>query len=436
MKDIASTARLWAGHAVHWAKAPFERLYATALVALAWGAVCFALPSWAGFVLFLPFVAAVGVKTACAVRTILSLSLVEVVEVEGRFELETHVDRRQRAWALGSMSVAVCVAVPLAVRALLESFPGLAISGELATYLTFLAVLFGGFLTFYVLALRFDTSLLRGLTSLTVTLPTFFIVVALASILLSWVMQFLGSVGVSAESLVRGSFSWLYHLQGILGTATDYFLRQDTAIVALSIVVAALLLLLYTASVPFYWIRSVRRWLRSIGIVAAAFGAGVLVFAGVWLNDVQNFVTGDATGHLSTALGSGVADGALRAISEYNREDLIALIKAFVLPYTVGVFVATVVVAWRNAHATSQANAILDEFAARMSVEEATLPLQQKRYLYYGGSQTLWDIALRSIGHDVPLPHPFAPRKLTLQERLTGVLADPAPEPDETESSR
>ena len=29
---------------------------------------------------------------------------------------------------------------------------------------------------------------------------------------------------------------------------------------------------------------------------------------------------------------------------------------------------------------------------------------------------------------DRPLPHPFAPRKLTLKERLTGVLEDPPPE--------
>ena len=38
--------------------------------------------------------------------------------------------------------------------------------------------------------------------------------------------------------------------------------------------------------------------------------------------------------------------------------------------------------------------------------------------------RTLWDIALRSIGHDVPLPSPFAPRKLTWKERLTGELEE------------
>ena len=42
-------------------------------------------------------------------------------------------------------------------------------------------------------------------------------------------------------------------------------------------------------------------------------------------------------------------------------------------------------------------------------------PEIRKRYLYYCGNRVLWDIAMRSIGRDVPLPHPFAPRKLTLK---------------------
>ena len=103
------------------------------------------------------------------------------------------------------------------------------------------------------------------------------------------------------------------------------------------------------------------------------------------------------------------------------------------LPYTVGVFVANGVVAWRKGRAKQVADGILDDFAAAGHVDEAALPEQRKRYLYCGGSPTLWDIALRSIGHGVPLPHPFAPRRLTLKERLTGVLEDPpserAPDP-------
>lgn len=410
---------------VNWTRAPYTRLYVVAFVALAWGGICFALPTWVGLVLFIPFVMAIAEKTRHAVHKILSLDLIDVKEQEGRLVLDTQADRMQRSWALGSLACAVGVLVPLVVRSLLEVFPGLGISDSLATYLTFLAVLFGGFLAFYVLALRFDTTWLRGLTSLTVTLPTFFIVVALASILLSWAMRLLSTIGVSAESLLKSGFSWLYYMQDILGTATDYFLRQDAAIVTISIVVAALLLLLYAGSVPYYWIRSVRRWLRSIGIVAAAFGAGVLVFAGVWLSDMQNFMAEGASDHLAVALGSGV--DAAQTISRYSSDDLIALIKAFVLPYTVGVFVATAVVGWRNSHAEAIANGILDGFSARQCVNEDNLSTQQKRYLYYGGSQTLWDIALRSIGHNIPLPHPFAPRKLSLEERITGVLQDPPP---------
>lgn len=424
-EDIKKVIRTAIYRMVDWVRAPYTRLYVVAFVALAWGGFCFALPAWVGLALFVPFVVVIAEKTRHAVRRILSLDLIDVEEQEGRLVLDTQADRMQRSWALGSSVCAVGVLVPLLARAGLEIFPGLAISDSLATYLTFLAVLFGGFLAFYVLALRFDTTWLRGLTSLIVTLPTFFIVVALASILLSWAMRLLSAIGVSAESLLKGGFSWLYSMQDILGTATDYFLRQDAAIVTISIIVAALLLLLYAGSVPYYWIRSVRRWLRSIGIVAAAFGAGVLVFAGVWLSDMQNFMMEGASDHLASALGNGV--DAAEAISRYSSDDLIALIKAFVLPYTVGVFVATAVVGWRNSHALAIANGILDGFSACQCVSVDDLPAQQKRYLYYGGSQTLWDIALRSIGRDIPLPHPFAPRKLSLEERITGVLQDPPP---------
>ena len=81
------------------------------------------------------------------------------------------------------------------------------------------------------------------------------------------------------------------------------------------------------------------------------------------------------------------------------------------LPYTVGVFVANGVVAWRKGRAKQTADGILDGFAAAGHVDEAALSGQRKRYLYCGGSPTLWDIAL-----------------LTLKERLTGVLEDPPPE--------
>ena len=98
--------------------------------------------------------------------------------------------------------------------------------------------------------------------------------------------------------------------------------------------------------------------------------------------------------------------------------------KAFVLPYTVGVFVANAVVAYRRAKAKRESDAILDGFAQSGAADEKALPELEKRYLFFGGRRTLWDIALRSIGHDVPLPSPFAPRKLTWKERLTGELEE------------
>ena len=152
------------------------------------------------------------------------------------------------------------------------------------------------------------------------------------------------------------------------------------------------------------------------------------MFAGVWLADAQHLAEQGAAGHLGAGLDAGVASSQAQAIAQYRSDDLVALIKAFVLPYTVGVFVANAVVAWRKGRAKQAADGILDGFAAAGHVDEAALSGQRKRYLYCGGSPTLWDIALRSIGHDVPLLHPFAPRKLTLKERLTGVLEDPPPE--------
>ncbi|MFR3092124.1 MAG: hypothetical protein ACLTMP_10690 [Eggerthella lenta] len=107
-----------------------------------------------------------------------------------------------------------------------------------------------------------------------------------------------------------------------------------------------------------------------------------------------------------------------RALADYRTDDLVALVKAFVLPYTVGVFVANAVVAYRRAKAKHESDAILDGFAQSGAADEETLPELEKRYLFFGGRRALWDIALRSIGHDVC--HPFAPRKLTWKERLTG----------------
>lgn len=412
---------------VAWAKRPFTSLYRIALSLFVLVGLCLALPPWIGLVLFGPFAVVLSAKVAYSVRAVVSLRLVTLVEREGRPCLDTRADRLQRAWALGCAAlVAVCF-LSLAARAVFGTFSQLEIPEAVLTYLVFTAVLVGGFLLFYFLALRFDKTVLRGLTSITVTLPAFFIVVVVVSMLLSWAMHALAALGISAEGMLRAGFDWLYDVQRILGAATDYFLKQDSVIIAASIVLAALLLLLYTYSVPFYWMRSVSRWLKGIGLVAAAFGAAVIVFAGVWLVDVQRFAEQSASGQLASAIDAGVLDSQANSISQYKSDDLIALIKAFVLPYTVGVFVANAVVALRKGKAKEAADAILDRFAADGSVDEAELPVLKKRYLYYGGSQTLWDIALRSIGYGIPLPHPFAPRKLTIVERITGELKDPAP---------
>lgn len=425
--NTVALARALARRLSAWVRAPFASLYRVVALMLVASAVCLALPTWLGAVLFAPVVVAVAAKAVYAVRAITSLDYVTLSESDGHPILDTHFDLLQRSRALGCASLAAALAVSLAIRAVMAAFPGLVIDEALATYLAFTVALLGGFLLFYTLALRFDTSALRGLTSVTVTLPAFFIVVAVASILLSWAMSLLTRLGVPAEGLLQDGFAWLYEVQRLLGAAVDYFLRQDPLIIGVSIVAAALLLLLYTYSVPFYWMRSVSRWLKGIGLVAAAFGAAVIVFAGVWLSDVQHLAEQGAAGHLGTGLDAGVVDSQAQAIAQYHSDDLIALIKAFVLPYTVGVFVANAVVAWRKGRAKQAADRILDDFAATGHLDEKALPAQLKRYLYYGGSPTLWDIALRSIGRDVPLPHPFAPRKLSLKERLTGRLDDPAP---------
>lgn len=426
-RDIKKAGTALCGRVLAWVQTPFENLWRWGFVSIVCIGICLALPPWIGLVLFVPFSVALGTKCFWAIKQILGFSLIHLKEVEGHAVLDTEDDRLQRAWVLAAAVVAVVGLVALAIRAVFATFPSISVPDTLMTYLLFTVVLLLGFLLFYYLALRFDKSILRGLTSITVTLPAFFIVVAVLSILLSWAMRFFSSIGLSAEGMLKDGFSGLYEVQRILGMATDYFLRQDSMIIAASIVLAALLLLLYTFTVPHYWMKSVSRWLKAIGLIAAAFGAAVLVFAGVWLVDVQKFAAETGSSQLVSALDPEVVGSQAESLSSYKSDDLIALIKAFVLPYTVGLFVANAVVSLRKGKAKTNADAIIDTFAADGSVNEATLPELKKRYLYYGGSLTLWDIALRSIGHNVPLPHPFAPRGLSIKERLTGKLEDPPP---------
>ena len=407
-----------------WTRRPFDAGYRWGLPLAFFAGLCLALPTGAGFALFLPFALAFGVKAVRVSQCIHRLDFVRIVEEDGVARLDTEADRLQRAWVLGCVSLVGLAAALLAARAAIALVPGAALSGSIALYLGFAAVLLGGFLLLYYAALRFDSGLARGLASVAVTLPAFFVIVAEIVTLLSWLTAYMGSIGLSVESAIAGGFSWVYDVQRVLGSATDYFVRQDGVVIGGSIVFAAVLLLLYAYTVPYYWMRSVARWFKGLGLAAVVFSGAAIVFAGAWLVDVQRWAAAGESGQLAHVLDLDLVGDKAQVLADYRADDLVALVKAFVLPYTVGVFVANAVVAYRRARAKRESDAILDEFAGAGAVDETSLPELEKRYLFFGGRRTLWDIALRSVGRDVPLPHPFAPRKLTWKERLTGELEE------------
>lgn len=423
LPDIARGARAALARLRAWMRRPFGTGYRWGIPLALYAMLCLALPAGAGLALFLPPACAFGAKAVRVSQRIHRLDFVRLVDEGGTARLGTEADRLQRAWVLGCVSI-VGLAVALLAAKLALALAGQALSGSISLYLGFAAVLLGGFLLFYFLALRFDSGLARGLASVAVTLPAFFVIVALASMLLSWLTALVGSLGVSAEGAIAGGFSWVYDVQRVLGSATDRFVRQDAVIVGGSIVFAAVLLLLYAYTVPYYWMSSVARWFKGLGIVAVVLSGAAIVFAGAWLVDVQRWAATSEDGRLAHVLDPDLVGDKVQALADYRADDLVALVKAFVLPYTVGVFVANAVVAYRKAKAKRESDAILDGFARAGSVDEAALPELEKRYLFFGGRRTLWDIALRSIGADVPLPSPFAPRKLTWKERLTGELGE------------
>ena len=162
-------------------------------------------------------------------------------------------------------------------------------------------------------------------------------------------------------------------------------MRQDAVIIGGSIVFAAVLLLLYAYTVPYYWMASVARWFKGLGIAAVAFSGAAIVFAGAWLVDVQRWAAAGGDGQLAHVLDPDLVGDKAQALADYRADDLVALVKAFVLPYTVGVFVANAVVAYRKAKAKRESDAILDGFALAGSVDEAALPELEKRYLFFGG---------------------------------------------------
>ena len=366
--SMKSALRAPARRLVAWVRAPFASLYRVAAAVLAAGAVCLALPPWVGLLLFAPVAAVVGVKVAHAVRAVTSLCYVGVAENrEGHPSLDVRRDLLQRSRALGAASVAAGVAVLLAVRAALAVFPGLAGDGgaSLPTWRSRRCC--------WVASCRSTPWRCGSTPRCCAASPASPSRCRCSSswwrwpgILLSWAMDVLAGLGVPAEGLLQGGFAWLYEMQRLLGAAVGgRFLKQDTLIVGVSIVAAALLLLLYTYSVPLYWLRSVSRWLKGIGVAVAAFGAAVIVFAGVWLADVQHLAEQGAAGHLGAGLDAGLASSQAQAIAQYRSDDLVALIKAFVLPYTVGVFVANGVVAWRKGRAKQTADGILDWLCRR-----------------------------------------------------------------------
>lgn len=425
LRDIEPAVRAAFARLGAWSARPFQSLYRWAVPLALVAALCFALPPGAGFVVFAPFAAAFALKAVRVSRRIHRLAYVTlVVDEDGRATLDTEADRLQRAWVLGCVAIVALSCALLASRAAFAFVPGLEPSGSIALYLGFASVLVGGFLLCYYGALRLDSALLRGLASVTVTLPAFFVIVALLSVLLSWGMRIVAALGLSAESMIADGFAWVYDVQRVLGSATTYFVQQDAVVIGGSIVFAAVLLLAYAYTVPYYWMASVARWFKGLGLAAVVFSGAAIVFAGAWVVDVQRWAAESESGQLAHAIDAEVLSSQAQTLAGYRTDDLIALVKAFVLPYTVGVFVANAVVAYRKAKAKRTSDAILDGFARTGTVDEDRLPEQEKRYLFYGGRRTLWDIALRSIGHDVPLPHPFAPRKLTWKERLTGELED------------
>ena len=93
------------------------------------------------------------------------------------------------------------------------------------------------------------------------------------------------------------------------------------------------------------------------------------------------------------------------------------------LPYTVGVFVANAVVAYRKARRSARATRSSTGSPRRLRGQTA-LPELEKRYLFFGGRRTLWDIALTLHRAPTCPADPFAPRKLTWKERLTGELEE------------
>lgn len=164
-----------------WTRRPFDTGYRWGLPLALYAGLCLALPAGAGLALFLPPALALAVKAVRVSQRIHRLDFVRLVDENGTARLDTETDRLQRAWVLGCIALVGLSAALLVSRAALALLPGAELSGSIALYLGFAAVLLGGFLLLYYVALRFDNGLARGLASIAVTLPAFFVIVAFSA---------------------------------------------------------------------------------------------------------------------------------------------------------------------------------------------------------------------------------------------------------------
>ena len=163
--------------------------------------LCLALPAGAGLALFLPLALAFGAKAVRVSQRIHRLDFVRLVDEGGTAHLGTEADRLQRAWVLGCIAL-VGLAVALLAAKLALAFAGQAeLSGSIALYLGFAAVLLGGFCC--STSWRCASTASPEAPASRSPLPAFFVIVAVAAMLLSWLTALVGTLGVSAEGSSR-----------------------------------------------------------------------------------------------------------------------------------------------------------------------------------------------------------------------------------------
>lgn len=382
------------------------------------------LVTWFGLVLFIPMAVIFVTKAILVSRRILTLEFVDVIEGRAGDAFDTKNDRKQRSWVGLSGTLVAMTVGALVVHAILGFMPDLEIPQIAFTYFGFSAVLMGGFLFLYFIALQTNRAFFRGLATIVITLPAFLIIVVAVSLVLSWLADVLKTLGLSAEGMTEAGFLFLYDVQKVLGDAAELFLQLDSLVIVASVVLAVLLLLLYTCTAPFYWLKSITLWLDIMYLIVILLSGAAIIFASTWMSDVQSWMADMQFSQLIEGIDTTILDQQAVSLSNYRSDELISLVKALVLPYTAGVIVARLGLAWRFSVAKEKSDVIVNKIAEEGTVDEQAFPEMEKRYFYYDGNRTLWIIALRSIGKQIELPQPLAPRALTIRERLTGELEE------------